>query len=340
MFRFISALDKLQVPLYLLALVGGAAVGLAWQGAVRLEPLINPLLGLLLFATFLAVPLYSMARAVADLRFLGSLLAANFVLVPAIVWLITRPLTDAPVLPAVLLVLLCPCVDYVIVFTRLAGGAAEKLLVATPLLLLAQMLALPVLLPLLGGTSVRMHAGPFFDAFLWLIAVPLAAAWLVQASLSSSSLSDRRHPVRTLALSLNATMEAAMVPLMMAVLAVVAASQAQRVATAPGQLLAIVPVYAAFAGLLILAMAVATRRMRSVEQRPDRIALIFSPVTRNSLVVLPFAFAMEASGAQTAPGLLPAAVVTQTMVELLVMVALVRLCHALLPVAQKPRPHA
>jgi ACR3 family arsenite efflux pump ArsB len=38
------------------------------------------------------------------------------------------------------MVLLTPCIDYVIVFTRLAGGSDRRLLAAAPLLMLAQWL--------------------------------------------------------------------------------------------------------------------------------------------------------------------------------------------------------
>ena len=60
---------------------------------------------------------------------------------------------------AALLVLLAPCIDYVVVFTALARGAHEKLLAATPLLMLGQILALPVLLPLLGGGAAGVRVG-------------------------------------------------------------------------------------------------------------------------------------------------------------------------------------
>ena len=55
-------------------------------------------------------------------------------------------------------------------------------------------------------------------------------------------------------------------------------------------------------------------------------ALVFSGATRNSLVVLPLALALPAS-----LQLAPLAVVTQTLVELLGMVILVRLVPRLVP---------
>ena len=52
----------------------------------------------------------------------------------------------------------------------------------------------------------------------------------------------------------------------------------------------------------------------------ERIALVFSGVTRNALVILPVILALSEITGQT---LLPVAVMTQTLVELVVMVAMV-----------------
>jgi len=63
---------------------------------------------------------------------------------------------------------------------------------------------------------------------------------------------------------------------------------------------------------------------------PAARALVFSGVTRNSLVVLPLALALPASLA-----LAPLAVVTQTLVELVGMVILVRVLPKLLPETER-----
>lgn len=108
----------------------------------------------MLYATFLGVPFASIGTVVRDLRFLGT----------------------------VLLVLLTPCIDYVIVFSGLAGGASARLLAAAPLLMLVQILLLPVYLLLFvgPGTVGLIELGPFLEAFLFLIVISLAAAALTQ----------------------------------------------------------------------------------------------------------------------------------------------------------------
>jgi ACR3 family arsenite transporter len=128
--RTIEWWNQRQVPLYIAAIVaGGIAGSVAPQVAPSLAVAINPALGILLFATFLGVPLVEVGRSFRDVRFLGTVLLVNFVLAPVVVFGLSRfVVDDRGLLIGVLLVLLAPCVDYVIVFTGLAGGAKARLL--------------------------------------------------------------------------------------------------------------------------------------------------------------------------------------------------------------------
>ncbi|HMR49387.1 MAG TPA: arsenic resistance protein [Arachnia sp.] len=315
-------MERHQVPLYLVALCLGGAIGLLLPGvAGPAEASINPVLGLLLFATFLGVPFARIGRAVRDWRFLSTVLVVNFVAVPVVVWLLSRLVAhDQALLIGVLFVLLTPCVDYVIVFTGLAGGAKDRLLAAAPLLMLAQMLLLPLFLWLLVGAAFveRVDLTPFVEAFLLLVVVPLAAAGLTQLAAARSRWGAR---VRDAVLG-------AMVPLMMLTLAVVVASQVGDVGRRIGALVQVIPVYVLFAGAMLGVGAVAGR-VAGLDV-PGRRAIVFSGVTRNSLVVLPLALALP-----SAFDLAPLVVVTQTLVELIVMVVFVRLIPRLFPVGSE-----
>lgn len=303
-------LERHQVVLCLAAIAGGAAVGiLAPATAPVVAPAITPVIALLLFATFLGVPFRTLGPALRDTRFAGTVLAVNFLVVPLVVFVLSRAVAaDEAALVGVLLVLLTPCVDYVIVFAGLAGGARDKLLAATPLLMVMQILLLPLYLLLMAGPAVvgAFDLRPFVEAFLLLIALPLGAAVLVQ-------LGARR--VRAVARIQDAA-TTAMVPLMMLTLAVVVASQIADVAGRAGALLAVVPVYLAFAAVMV-PLGIVAGRVAGLAV-PERRAVVFSGVTRNSLVVLPLALALPAGFALT-----PLVVVTQTLVELVAMVVLV-----------------
>ena len=82
-------------------------------------------------------------------------MVVNFVAVPIVVLALTRFLSgNEAVLVGILLVLLAPCIDYVIVFSGLAGAASHRLLAAAPLLMLLQIVLLPLYLWMFVGSDV------------------------------------------------------------------------------------------------------------------------------------------------------------------------------------------
>src|SRR5690606_29551199 len=127
-------------------------------------------------------------------RFLACLLVVNFLMLPVLILVL---LQTAPADPFVrlgfLLVMLTPCIDYVVTFSQVGGADSRRLVAATPILLIVQMLMLPVYLRLfLGETAADvMQPGPFVEAFIWLIAVPLLLAAVVQRLATSSACAAR-----------------------------------------------------------------------------------------------------------------------------------------------------
>ncbi|GAB7012659.1 arsenic resistance protein [Halolamina salina] len=306
-----ALLQRRQVAVYAVAVLLAVVVGLGRPTAApTLERLIDPVLALLLYVTFLEVPFVRFRRAFRNRRFVAAALGLNFLVVPVVVWALTRLLPAEPaLLVGVFMVLLTPCIDYVITFTGLAGGDAEQVTATTPALLLAQLLALPLYLWLFVGPAVAtaVEPRPFVEAFLLIIALPLALAWLTEAWADRS----RR----------GASWQAAMgwlpVPMLAATLFVVIASQLPRVQDSIGRIVSVVPVYVAF--LLVMPPIARFVGVRLGLPVGERRALVFTSVTRNSLVVLPLALALPA-----VYQLVPAVVVTQTLVELAGMVALTR----------------
>lgn len=312
-------MERHQVSLYLAGLLVGGVVGVLAPAVARPAGLaIQPVLALLLYATFLGIPFARIGGAFRDWRFLGTILAVNFLLVPPIVWLLTRIVAhDRVLLVGVLFVLLTPCIDYVLVFAGLAGADVHRLLAATPLLMLAQMALLPLYLWMFVGSELvaAVELEPFVEAFVLLIALPLSAAALTQY------LAGRGARV---ARAVAQGAAAAMVPLMVATLALVVASQISAVSERLGALVQVVPVYVAFV-MVMVPVGMAAGRLAGLDV-PGRRAIAFSGATRNSLVVLPLVLALPA-----AFDLAALVVVTQTLVELVAMVVLVRLVPRLIP---------
>lgn len=321
-----DALERRQVACYLGAIAAGVTAGVfAPQSFSGIAGLITPFLAALLYVTFLQVPVADLPRAVRDGRFLGVVVALNFVVVPLVVAaLFALVPAEHAVQIGVLLVLLCPCVDYVIVFTGLAGGDDRRLLAVTPVLLLLQMGMLPLYLWAFLGRDLSgiVAAAPFLEAFAVLIVVPLLLAWATQW------LARRTRAGR----SVEAAATTTMVPLMMLVLFTVIASQVPQLDGRLSGLGAVAGVYVLFVAVMTAAgIAVGAAARLGIGRRR---AVVFSGVTRNSLVVLPLALALPPALAPTAA----AVVVLQTLIELLAMVLLVRLVSRMTHAPVGPAP--
>lgn len=307
-------LEEKQIWVYVVALSLGSGLGL-WRPAfgTNLEFLISPVIAVLLYGMFTQIPFLHLRAAFANRQFTLALLTVNFVAVPASVWLLSRFLPQhPPLLLGVYLVLLTPCIDYVIVFTHLGRGNARLMLAATPLLLLAQMLLLPVYLWLFMGGQVAqiISAGPFLQAFLVLIVLPLGFA------LATELWAQRRSG----AIWLEATAWLP-VPLMAVTLFLVVASQVGRIEEFFPLVSQAVPVYVVFMAIMPLFARLAASAFR-LDIQAGR-ALAFSAGTRNSLVVLPLALALPDTWI-----LASAVIVTQTLVELVGELVYIRLVPA------------
>jgi len=310
-----ESLERRQISIYFAAVVLASIIALLVPGTAALEPGINPALGLMLFVTFLQVPFADLARAFTNTRFFGALLTTNFIVVPMFVAVLVQFLPPEPiVLLGVLLVLLTPCIDYVVTFAHLGRADARLLLAATPALLVVQMLLLPVYLGLFLGPDATglVQPSPFIHAFIWLIAVPFVLAGFVQLWAARTALGKR----------IFTRLGLLPVPATALVLFVVIVAVAPQLGPAFHVVLQVIPIYVVFATLApILGWLVG--RLFRVDVFAGR-AIAFSAGTRNSLVVLPLALAVPG-----AIPVLPAIIVTQTLVELVSELVYVRLIPTL-----------
>lgn len=301
-----ATLERQQVWFYLTAIGLGLWSGSAWPGlGTWLEALLWPTLMLLLFATFVQVPLLHVRAAFGDRRFVAAVLIGNFILLPLVAWAMVSWLPPDPVLiVGVLLVLLLPCTDWFITFSQLGGGNVPRAIAVTPLLLFLQLILLPAWLWVIAGadrlpTLTPVDLGPaVFVVIVPLLAAALAERW-IEARAGRSVVRERLAwwPV----------------PLLTVVVFQIAAAQVGAVLGAPQLLTPVVPLFVLF---LLVAAVIAKGLARLMALPADQgRTLAFSLGTRNSFVVLPFALSLP-------PGweLAAVVIVVQSLVELLGMV--------------------
>lgn len=288
-----DALERNQVWLYLAAVVAGLGAGSVAPGlAPLMELLLWPSLALLLYATFTQVPLAHLPAAFRDMRFMSAVLVGNFLVLPVLVWGLTAFVPEDPAVQlGVLLVLLVPCTDWFITFAHQAGGDVRRAIVATPVVLVIQIVLLPLYLWLFmgDGLAVRLSAGRMAAAFLSIIVVPLVLAGLTERWAERRGVRGERLIQRLGALP---------VPLLGLVVLLIAGSQVEAVL---GSLDLFRGVLAPFVVFLAGAAVCGVVLGRAFSLPPDQArTLLFSFSTRNSFVVLPLALALppgwEAAG--------------------------------------------
>jgi len=299
-----DTLERNQIPVYFATVFLAALFGLLVPSVAHgLGTLITPAIVMLMYAMFLQIPFLDLREGLSNKRFISALLLANFILVPLLVWVLTRGLAERPaLLVGALLVLLTPCIDYVVVFTHIGKGDSRLMLAATPVLLLLQLALLPVYLGFMLGaqSKVVVAVGPFVEAFLLLIVVPMVLAVL------TTSLARRSRIVS----AWNDAWAWLPVPAMALVLFVVIGSQITSVVRDIALVLPVVPVYIGFL-LLAPLMGGLASRLFALPATTAR-AVTFSASTRNSLVVLPLALALP----EDVRGLAATVVILQTLIEL------------------------
>lgn len=298
-------LETNQVFIYLVILIVAVAFGLgASELATKLDHTISIVIGILMYSMFSQIPFMSLKDALSNRRFLIALCIVNYIAVPIVVWLLSMFLPDyPPLLLGVYLVLLTPCIDYVIVFTALGRGNEKAMLMATPFLLLSQMLLLPLYLWLFVGDIATglVEVTPFVEAFIGLIVLPLIVAVASQQWAKNAKMGRQF-------IQLSAWLP---VPFMALTLFVVVASQISKLSDSIELILKVIPIYIAFMIIMpIISKAVA--RWLNLDVQTGR-ALIFSGSTRNSLVVLPLALALPSEISV----MVAAIIVTQTIVEII-----------------------
>jgi len=304
-------LEQHQVWIYLVAILSGMAIGwLSPEQTRHLEILLWPALGALLYATFTQVPLTHLMSAFRDRRFMTAMLVGNFILVPLIVGALLLLLPDEPAIRlGVLLVLLVPCTDWFISFTHLGRGDGARAITATPVLLIAQLILLPVYIWIfMGELTLELTVGShLLGAFFGLIITPLLLAWLTE------QLADRHPPVQRLVDRFGWLP----VPLLAWVVFLIAGSQINLVIENSSLLWWVLMVFVLYLPVAALAGKCLGRVFRLTP--PTGRTLIFSLGTRNSFVMLPLALSLP-----DAWSVAVVVIVLQSLVELFGMVIFLR----------------
>lgn len=301
-----SMIEKYQIYIYFIALLSGVLVGLISNiFANILESIISASLCLLMFSMFSQIPFFNITHSLFNIKSILALLISNFIVIPLFVYGLIQlfDISDAPIIIGLYLVLLTPCIDYVLVFNALGKGNEQLMLFATPLLFICQILLLPLYFTLFLNTDIfsQIDILPFFKSFLMFIIFPLLLALLLQYSSKKSK-------------NINQILKfTSWLPeiFMALVLFSIVGSQINKIIHNLNIVITVIPIYICF---LIIAPLIGTLcgKLFKVTQETKR-TIAFSSSTRNALVVLPLALGLPNHWVT----ITTTVIITQTLCELL-----------------------
>ena len=338
--------ERHQSAFYLASMAVGVVLSLMCPPKVSevSDALVPYALAVLLFANFMGVPFgrgqereRNGVPAAASRGFTLWLITLNFIVVPLLVMILLPTFLDSSVIAlAVALVVLAPCIDYVVVFTRYAGGDSTLLLRKTPLLLGLQILIIPIWTSIYTyiGIFAYKDLGSIFPlpasayAALLVVMIPALAAYLVQRAHHTPKIAKYAKTISDIS-------ETYMVGIMCVLLTLMCTAYARRIGEAPQHLVHWVPFYFTLRGdarvLTSVYGTVRGEKPKTAHTQRTQSDYLLGRHTQRSCHVSSHTSALGAAQRTTRATGRPMqhTALTQTMVELIVMIILVRILRPL-----------
>ena len=150
--------------------------------------LINVFLCLMLYGLFLEVPLDELKDSFKNIKFTSTSLLINFLWTPLFGYFIGSLFLrgNVDILIGFFMLILTPCTDWYLVFTKMAKGDLTLSLSILPINLILQIILLPIYLILFFSTSNSMDYSQLAYSLLIVIVIPFVSAQITKWILNSN----------------------------------------------------------------------------------------------------------------------------------------------------------
>ncbi|AST93890.1 arsenic resistance protein [Sutcliffiella cohnii] len=178
----VGIFEKLYTILILIAVALGLILGQVSNIAMHADKIIMPLLIIMLYVTFLQIPIKDIRNSFLNRKFTITSVAMNFVLTPLLAWVLAAIfLGDNYALwLGFIMLMVTPCTDWYIIFTGIAKGNISLSTSILPLNLLLQLLLLPLYLFIFSGTVGVVDFQLVMESIILVLIIPFVLAFLTR----------------------------------------------------------------------------------------------------------------------------------------------------------------
>lgn len=174
--------EKLEPIIIFTAIIIGLIFSNMQTIAQNTGNLINIFLCLMLFGLFLEVPLNELKDSFKNTKFTATSLIVNFIWTPLFGYFLGSLFLkgNVDVMIGFFMLILTPCTDWYLVFTKLAKGDITLSLSILPINLVLQIILLPIYLVIFFSSANTMDYAQLAHSLLIMIVIPFIAAQIVK----------------------------------------------------------------------------------------------------------------------------------------------------------------
>ena len=179
-------IEKLEPAIIILAIILGLGFSNINIIVQNTDYLITPFLSLMLFGLFLEIPLEKLKNSFKNVKFSLTSLIINFIWTPLFGYFLGSLFLNGnlDVIIGFFMLILTPCTDWYLVFTKIAKGDLTLSLSILPINLILQIILLPIYLILFFSNATSMDYSQLGYSFLTVIVMPLIASEIVKKILN------------------------------------------------------------------------------------------------------------------------------------------------------------
>jgi ACR3 family arsenite efflux pump ArsB len=182
----VDLVEKFEPIIIIFAIILGLIFSNISLIAQNTDYLITVFLCLMLFGLFLEIPMNELKNSFRNVKFSSTSLIINFIWTPLFGYFLGSLFLkgNVDVLIGFFMLILTPCTDWYLVFTKLAKGDLTLSLSILPINLILQIVLLPVYLIIFFSSGNAMDYSQLAYSILTVIVIPFVAAQMVKLVLS------------------------------------------------------------------------------------------------------------------------------------------------------------
>ena len=180
-------IEKLEPAIIFSAVIIGLIFSNIETIAQNSEYLINIFLCLMLYGLFLEVPLNELKDSFKNVKFTSTSLIINFIWTPLFGYFLGSLFLkgNLDIVIGFFMLILTPCTDWYLVFTKMAKGDIKLSLSILPINLVLQIVLLPIYLVIFFSSANTMDYSQLMHSLLIVIVIPFIAAQITKFILNS-----------------------------------------------------------------------------------------------------------------------------------------------------------